>query len=187
MITRKIIPIALIAIISTTTAFAQYGKQERQTRHVKQERKSRTHKVDKEKFKSMKIAYMTDKLSLTPAEAQKFWPVYNQYTEKKATIYKEFRKEKKEMTSDKELTDSEVEKIVNQRIVIKQKELDLEKEYLAQFKKVLPIKKVAKLYRAEENFKKDLLRKMRAPTPPTPPSPPSSPTPPTPPTPATPK
>lgn len=181
MITRKIIPIALIAIISTTTAFAQHGKQER---HVKQERKSRIHKPDKEKFKSMKIAYITDKLSLTPAEAQKFWPVYNQYTEKRATIYKEFRKDKKEMTGDKELTDAEIEKIVNQRIVVKQKELDLEKEYLAQFKAVLPIKKVAKLYRAEENFKKDLLRKMRAPSPPTPPSPPSSPTPPSP---ATPK
>ncbi len=32
-----------------------------------------------EKIQSLKIAFITQKLQLTPDEAQKFWPVYNQY------------------------------------------------------------------------------------------------------------
>jgi hypothetical protein len=32
-----------------------------------------------EKIQALKIAFITQKLKLTPAEAEKFWPVYNQY------------------------------------------------------------------------------------------------------------
>lgn len=158
----RITLVTLVTILSATTLFAQHNREHK-----------RMHKPDKEKFKTMKIAYLTEKLSLTSAEAEKFWPVYNEYSEKKMTIYKEFRKDRKEMMEDQELTDAEAEKAVNDRIIVKQKELDLEKEYLTQFKSVLPIQKVGLLYRAEENFKKDLLRKMRAPTAPTPPTPPT--------------
>ena len=32
-----------------------------------------------EKIQSLKIAFITQKLQLTTDEAEKFWPVYNQY------------------------------------------------------------------------------------------------------------
>ncbi|MES2777639.1 MAG: hypothetical protein V4722_25905 [Bacteroidota bacterium] len=40
-------------------------------------------------IESLKIAFLTKQLELTPEEAQKFWPVYNQYT----TELKKTRKE----------------------------------------------------------------------------------------------
>ena len=60
-----------------------------------------------------------------------------------------------------ELSDKEVEKLVDEEISERQKELDLQKEYHAKFKAVLPIKKVAKLYRAEDKFKRVLLNKLK--------------------------
>jgi len=39
--------------------------------------------------------------------------------------------------------------------------LDLDKKYHAKFKEVLPVKKVAKLYRAEEKWKRVLLNKIK--------------------------
>ncbi|RYY30920.1 MAG: hypothetical protein EOO04_03305, partial [Chitinophagaceae bacterium] len=33
------------------------------------------------KIEALKIAFLTNKMALSPAEAQKFWPVYNKYTE----------------------------------------------------------------------------------------------------------
>lgn len=71
------------------------------------------------------------------------------------------------------LSDAEIEKMLNDRIQLKQDELDLEKEYLAKFKTVLPMKKVGELYKAEESFKRELLRKIKntpSPTSPTPPT-----------------
>ena len=36
----------------------------------------------REKLKAYKTAFITEKLELTPAEAEKFWPVYNNYENK---------------------------------------------------------------------------------------------------------
>ncbi len=169
MKTKNLLTVVFITLLSTTTLLAQ-------NQHPKGKKE---HKFDKEKFQTMKIAYLTEKLSLTSAEAEKFWPVYNEYSDKKASLFKEMRKGKKENAEEIEMTDEEIEKAINQRIENKQKELDLEKQYLGKFKDVLPIKKVGQLYKAEDNFKKDLLRKMRddsprftkPETPSTPPSP----------------
>jgi hypothetical protein len=37
--------------------------------------------ANREDIESMKIAYLTKKLDLTPDEAKKFWPVFNQFSE----------------------------------------------------------------------------------------------------------
>ena len=51
-------------------------------------------KIDKEQeIKSQKIAFFTDKIGLTPEEAQTFWPIYNNYWDKKNKIIAD-RKEK---------------------------------------------------------------------------------------------
>jgi hypothetical protein len=59
------------------------------------------------------------------------------------------------------MNEKDAEKIVDGEIVFRQQELDVLKKYHAQFKLILPIKKVAKLYRAEEDFKRELLDRIR--------------------------
>lgn len=116
----------------------------------------------KENIESMKIAFITQKLELTPQEAQQFWPVYNQYNEKTKELKKKRRQENREARSNfDELSDKEVEQLINNDLATRQKELDLQKEYNEKFKAVLPIKKVAKLYAAEEQFKIVLINKLK--------------------------
>ncbi|MOA32901.1 hypothetical protein D3C78_1541570 [compost metagenome] len=45
---------------------------------------------------------------------------------------------------------------------VKQRELDLERKYYDKFKKVLSMKKVAKFYMAEEQFKRELIKRLRS-------------------------
>jgi len=59
------------------------------------------------------------------------------------------------------LSDKEVEQLVDNEITFRQKEIDLQKEYHIKFKGILPIKKVAKLYEAEEQFKRYLLNELK--------------------------
>jgi hypothetical protein len=59
------------------------------------------------------------------------------------------------------MSDAEIEKTVDSEIAFRQAELDIIKKYHPQFKKVLPIRKVGRLYRAEEEFKRELLRKLQ--------------------------
>ena len=116
----------------------------------------------KENIESMKIAFITKKLDLTPEEAQQFWPVYNQYNDKTKELRKKRRQESREARQNvDELSDKEIEQMVNNNMIYRQKELDLQKEYHEKFKAVLPIKKVAKLYAAEEQFKVVLINKLK--------------------------
>lgn len=116
----------------------------------------------RENIEAMKIAFLTKKLNLTPEEAQVFWPVYNQYKDKLDDLRKKRKQDHKDARKNlEEMADKDVEQMVDAEIVFRQKELDLQKEYHSKFKAVLPIKKVAKLYEAEEQFKRVLLDKLK--------------------------
>lgn len=116
----------------------------------------------KEKVEAMKIAYITNQLELTPTEAQQFWPIYNEYENKIQAIRQSRRKDKKDGPDNlDQMSDKEVEALVDGEVNIRQKEIEVMKEYNSKFKGVLPIRKVAKLYRAQEDFKRELLKKIQ--------------------------
>ena len=39
-----------------------------------------------ERIESMRIAYITDRLDLSPTESQQFWPLYNELQDKKRAL-----------------------------------------------------------------------------------------------------
>ncbi len=116
----------------------------------------------RERIEAMKIGFITERLNLTPDEAKEFWPVYNKYQDELEAL----RRSRKENLRDvrnglDSMSDAELEKIVNGEIAFRQNELDVIKKYHPQFKKILPIRKVAMLYRSEEDFKKRLLEEIQ--------------------------
>ena len=112
----------------------------------------------KERVEAMKIGFITDRLNLTSEEAKVFWPVYNQYSDELEKLRKGRRDNIINARENfDEMSDAELEKAVDNEIAFRQNEVDIIKKYHPQFKKVLPIKKVAKLYKAEEDFKRRLL------------------------------
>jgi Spy/CpxP family protein refolding chaperone len=116
----------------------------------------------KERIEAMKIGFLTEQLNLTPDEAKVFWPVYDQYQGELEKLRKERRKNMMNAHERlEEMSDAEIEKAVDGEIVFRQAELDIIKKYHPQFKKVLPIRKVGRLYRAEEEFKRELLNKLQ--------------------------
>ena len=119
-------------------------------------------KPAKERIEAMKIGFLTERLDLTPDEAKVFWPVYNKYNDELESIRKAHRSSVEDARKDfDEMSDQEVEKQVDKEIAFRQNELDIMKKYHPQFKQVLPIKKVAKLYRSEESFKRKLLNMLQ--------------------------
>ena len=119
-----------------------------------------SHQERRKKIQAMKVEFITTKLAMTPAEAQKFWPVYNEFNEKLHQLEKERRKAT-HASRDIELSDKEMEALIQMNFDTDQKILDLKREYDLMFKKVLSIQKVGKLYMAEAEFKHELLRKMK--------------------------
>ncbi|HKM92975.1 MAG TPA: hypothetical protein VJY41_04920 [Prolixibacteraceae bacterium] len=119
-------------------------------------------KFDFEKFKAEKIAYITNALSLTPKEAEVFWPVYNEFEGKKWELLQERRNIDNSLKDGvKEMSDEEYTKLsrkIAQSFIDDGKLID---EYNEKYLKILPPKKVVLLYAAELNFRNHLLRKYR--------------------------
>lgn len=112
-----------------------------------------------DKVETMKIAFLTNKLNLTAKEAQLFWPLYNEYSQKMDVLRRAKKSEYDEIKSKNSTpTDKEIESYMEEVFLTKQKELDLQKEYYNKYTKILSMKKVAQLYQAENQFKKELLR-----------------------------
>ncbi|HLP95110.1 MAG TPA: hypothetical protein VK168_13795 [Saprospiraceae bacterium] len=96
-------------------------------------------------------------LNLTPEEAQQFWPVYNEYTDRREQIQQDLKANKQL----DQMSDTEVEEQIRRHFEMKQRELDLEKDAYQKLRKVLPLRKVAKLPAAEREFRESLVKKLQ--------------------------
>jgi len=113
-------------------------------------------------IEARRIGFITHELQLTPDEAKVFWPVYNKYNDEMNVLRKD---RATELLSAKinfdSMSDDEVSKLIDNELNSRQKEIDIQRKYTVEFKKVLPVKKVAKLYRAEQMFKISLIKDMK--------------------------
>ena len=113
------------------------------------------------RLEAMKIGFITERLNLSSDEAKVFWPVYNKFTDDMKKLRQSSKgKISEEMADMPAMTDSEAEKVLNDMVNFKIQEADLLKKYAAEFKKVLPVKKVVLLFKAENDFKRELLKKL---------------------------
>lgn len=115
----------------------------------------------KDQIKAMKVAYITQLLNLSPEESQTFWPLYNQMEEEK----KQIKKSGTDKASLKEnlgnMSDKDLEAVIEKEFAMKQQLLDLQRQYYQKFKAVLPMQKIIKLQYADNAFNREILKKMR--------------------------
>lgn len=121
-----------------------------------------SHEARREKYKTEKIAFLTSNLNLTPGEAEKFWPVYNEM-EKERWEAQKARRELEMKVSDAEdsLSEKEVIKLTKDFTGSMQKEASLLTKYNDKFLTILPPKKVLKLYKSENEFRMHMIKMYR--------------------------
>lgn len=116
----------------------------------------------KEKIMCEKIAFFTIELDITPEEAKTFWPVYN-------TVEKELDQARHEvMSSYKQLSEAveanrpekEISNLLDKYIQAKEQQDKIDNAAVDSYKAVLPLAKVAKLYVAEEKFRRQYIHKL---------------------------
>lgn len=138
------ITLVLTFIIATTT-IAQEDKESK-----------------REKIKALKVAFITERLELTPDEAQTFWPVYNIYDGRVNDIYDTERKVMRELRTDFDTMDEAAATKTLQTIQsLEKQKLDARAELLSGLKDKITSKKTLVLFKAENDFRRDLLRKLR--------------------------
>ena len=118
----------------------------------------------KEQIKAMKVAYITNELSLTSDEAAKFWPLYNAFEEKQQEIRKQKLKGYLDRIDDESfdnLSEKEAATLLAQMESTEDELYQAKKKFIASLKSVISPIKILKLKKAEEGFNRKLLQQYR--------------------------
>ena len=115
-----------------------------------------------ERIKTLRIAFISEKLDLTTDEAQKFWPVYNEFENKQVLV----RKQKRVIMQKLKRKDSNAisENDMNQMLVDSENlESEIQnnrKQFVKNLKGILPVKKILLLRQSEDEFKRKMLNQI---------------------------
>ncbi|OCX54516.1 hypothetical protein BEL04_09785 [Mucilaginibacter sp. PPCGB 2223] len=131
--------------------YTGHQKQERPVRKPANKQKERF--IDKiVRIKMMRSAFITRQLDLTPAQNEKFWPIYNQYQDELTAAQVE-RRINNSPNGPKGLEQLTKDRAITRKIA------DIKDHYQTEFLKILPPEKVSMIYQSEQQFNDELFRK----------------------------
>lgn len=135
----------ILTLLIATTAISQESKESK-----------------RKKIKALKVAFITERLELTPDEAQTFWPVYNVYDGRMNDIYDNERKVMRELRSEFDTMDEATATTTLSNIqALEKQKLEARAKLLSGLKDKITSKKTLVLLKAENDFRRDLIRKLR--------------------------
>ena len=144
---KKIISVLVLAALMSVAAFAQ-----------KHEKGGKNKEEWRDKVRAEQVAFLTSELNLSEAEAQKFWPVYNDIQTSRRAAYKESFDAMKAL--EEGLQKGDAGDLLDKYIGTKKKIQDLDNESVDKYLKVLSKEKVAKLVLSQERFRHKQIGKL---------------------------
>ena len=109
-------------------------------------------------LENAKIAFITNRVSLTQDQAQKFWPLYNEFSDRRREFNRSGRLLRRDITEG--MTDQQLRDNFTQSFNTRQQELNLEKEYFEKFQRVISLRQVAQLFQAERDFTREVIKRV---------------------------
>ena len=144
---KKLILICLLAIPIVSSLTAQHGRERY------------------ERIQTYKIAYLTQKLDLSPKEAQMFWPLYNEFEKSyfniKVISNQEQKRKIREGGGISALSEKDANEYISFMLDNEDKITRLKRDFYGQLKDVLSAHKILTLYNAENEFNRKLLSEFR--------------------------
>ncbi len=115
-------------------------------------------KEHRERIKALKVAYITQELSMDPQLAQKFWPIYNNYESKKLELH---RREHINLDNTGSISEAKAEEMLKEYLDVEKEEYLIKKELFQDLKKILTAREIIKLHKLESDFNKKLIKEYR--------------------------
>lgn len=111
---------------------------------------------DKEKLEAARVAFITNRLDLKPVQAEKFWPIFNQYQEDRTKLMEQMSKLNR--AASQETNEVKAREMVEQRFAIQQELLDREKLFMSNIMQVISPLQAVKLSGVNRDFTRQLYR-----------------------------
>jgi len=136
---KNLIVIGLLFVFSLTA----YGQREK--------------RVDREKLEAARVAFITNRLSLSPEQAEKFWPLYNEHEDSRKELMRKLYSISKKAKEDG-LSQSVAQELMQERFNLQQALLQQEKEFLGKVSETLTPVQALRLNETNRDFARHIYR-----------------------------
>lgn len=116
---------------------------------------------NRDKIKTLKIAFITEKLDLSEKEAQQFWPVYNAFEEEHFKLRRQSYNSKKNINFET-LKEEEAVTILKEMRSLETKRITLKNNFIDDLSKIISAKKIILLEKAEDDFKHKMFEEFKS-------------------------
>ena len=124
---------------------------------------AQSQRINSEKIDAYKKIYLTEKLNLDQKNESKFWKVYDIYQENLKDNYRKRRLKYRTINLDSSnFTDEEYEQYINDFLDYEKKKIDLRAKLIVDLKEFMSLKKTSYLFRLEDDFRREMMDKLRA-------------------------
>lgn len=113
----------------------------------------------KSKLEAARIAIITQRLNLSPAQAEKFWPLYNQFAQERKGLQQQVL-QVREGLDMQNLSEEQSKTIIKAYQEFKQDKLDLENKYASKINDVISARQMVALKKAEDDFRTMILNRL---------------------------
>ncbi len=110
-----------------------------------------------ERVRAQRVAYITGRMNLTPAESQAFWPLINELEGKMQEVKNRYQAPR----NIESIGEAEARKLIEQQLKREQELQALRAEYVSQALEVVPAQKLILFPKADKEFKRNLLNELR--------------------------
>lgn len=114
--------------------------------------------VDPERMQAARVAYITTRISLKTEQAEKFWPLFNSYTDSKNASMRAMGDLSQGVEA---MNEEEAKSRIQQKLQIQQKLVQEEKIFVAEASKVLTYKQLLLLQNIAKDFNRHLYERGR--------------------------
>lgn len=143
IVMKKIIPnLTLLFLLTAGTVMAQRPNQN----------------IDPEKLQAARIAFITSRIDLKPEQAERFWPIFNKYTEQREVSMKSISQLNRGSDA---ITEEEAKTRIQKRLQLQQKLIDDEKVFVSEISKVITSKQVLMLHDIARDFNRYIYQRQR--------------------------
>jgi hypothetical protein len=109
----------------------------------------------RKRIDALKIAYITEKLELTPEESQFFWPIYNEYVKESRTIKKSHHKTLEGLNNEEE-----AKARLDNMLEMEKEHVELKRKYIDKLSGQLTYERIYNLFAIERDFKRNVINEM---------------------------
>ena len=117
----------------------------------------------RERIKTLKVSFITERLDLTAKEAEKFWPVYNEYEDKMHTVRaKDIKGIRREIKNNMDtMSQDRAQELITELNKAESTMHELRIGLTKNLSQIISPKKIILLKVAEEDFKRKMLNEFK--------------------------